>query len=256
MVPDARSRATPVRHVGLGPAPPRGDVPFGDMTAEREAARAATRARRERTRGRRAARGRAGTLAGGRPGSAGAAIPRARHDRGRGRPRRRRGRAQPRAGRSRPGQRLEALVRPAGAASPGACAAIGRSASDAGAIVLFATRPLIVVSKPPGLPTHATADPARPHLVGHVRAPARVRGTGAVRRGAPAAGPGHVGPGALRDRPVGERGAGARLRRAGRWRRCTSRSRRARADAAAASFRVAVPLAATEGGRRVARGRP
>jgi 23S rRNA pseudouridine1911/1915/1917 synthase len=34
--------------------------------------------------------------------------------------------------------------------------------------VLFLDDALIAVDKPPGLPTHATADPARPSLVGHV----------------------------------------------------------------------------------------
>ncbi len=35
--------------------------------------------------------------------------------------------------------------------------------------ILFRDRTLLVVSKPAGLPTHATADPGRPHLVRHVQ---------------------------------------------------------------------------------------
>jgi 23S rRNA pseudouridine1911/1915/1917 synthase len=37
---------------------------------------------------------------------------------------------------------------------------------------------LIVVSKPPGLPTHATADRGRPHLVGHLQARLAAQGRG------------------------------------------------------------------------------
>jgi 23S rRNA pseudouridine1911/1915/1917 synthase len=67
----------------------------------------------------------------------------------------------------RPGQRLEARVRPAALEPP-------RLRSDrpfrlsAGAVV-YRDEAVIVVDKPPGLPTHATADPERPHLVGHVQ---------------------------------------------------------------------------------------
>jgi 23S rRNA pseudouridine1911/1915/1917 synthase len=35
--------------------------------------------------------------------------------------------------------------------------------------VLYQDEVLVAVAKPPGLPTHATADPTRPNLVGHVR---------------------------------------------------------------------------------------
>ena len=67
----------------------------------------------------------------------------------------------------RPGQRILALLRP-NALEPPRLRNDRPFRLDAGAIV-HRDAAVIVVSKPPGLPTHATADPARPHLVGHVQ---------------------------------------------------------------------------------------
>ncbi len=67
----------------------------------------------------------------------------------------------------REGQRLEALVRTAALAPPRLRS--DRPFSLDAAAVVYRDQALIVVSKPPGLPTHATADPARPHLVSHVQ---------------------------------------------------------------------------------------
>lgn len=67
----------------------------------------------------------------------------------------------------RTGQRVFALVRPSALVARGVRSdqpfRLGRDA------VVHRDEALIVVSKPPGLPTHATADPHRPHLVGHVQ---------------------------------------------------------------------------------------
>jgi RluA family pseudouridine synthase len=46
--------------------------------------------------------------------------------------------------------------------------------------VLFDDGIVLAVDKPPGLPTHATADPARPSLAGHVESYLRARGTPAT----------------------------------------------------------------------------
>jgi len=43
--------------------------------------------------------------------------------------------------------------------------------------ILFDDGIVLAVDKPPGLPTHATADPSRPSLVGHVESYLRARGT-------------------------------------------------------------------------------
>ncbi len=78
------------------------------------------------------------------------------------------GRVERKPGRAlRSGQRIEALVRPA-ALQPPRVRSDRPFRLDAGAIV-YRDEAVIVVSKPPGLPTHATADPERPHLVGHVQ---------------------------------------------------------------------------------------
>ena len=64
------------------------------------------------------------------------------------------------------GQLVEALVRRA-ALRPGT-AASDRAFIMSEAAVVFRDRWLLAVSKPPGLPTHATADPRRPSLVSAV----------------------------------------------------------------------------------------
>jgi RluA family pseudouridine synthase len=76
----------------------------------------------------------------------------------------------------RAGQRVEALVRPE---------LLRRRTErsdrpfrlEAGAI-LFRDEVLLAVDKPPGLPTHATADPSRPSLVAHVARHLRATGAG------------------------------------------------------------------------------
>ena len=76
----------------------------------------------------------------------------------------------------RAGQRVEALVRPE---------LLRRRTErsdrpfrlEAGAI-LFRDEVLLAVDKPPGLPTHATADPSRPSLVAHVERHLRATGAG------------------------------------------------------------------------------
>lgn len=66
------------------------------------------------------------------------------------------------------GQRLTARLRldqlERGAAARNAPSHFGRAS------ILYEDDTLIAVNKPPGLPTHATLDPLRPHLVGLVRA--------------------------------------------------------------------------------------
>lgn len=66
----------------------------------------------------------------------------------------------------RAGQRLEAVVRP-GLLVPRAERTDRAFRLDEGA-VLFRDGAVLAVDKPPGLPTHPTADPARPSLVAHV----------------------------------------------------------------------------------------
>jgi 23S rRNA pseudouridine1911/1915/1917 synthase len=66
----------------------------------------------------------------------------------------------------RAGQRVEAVVRPE-LLRPRA-ERTDRPFRLAPSRVLFRDEALVAVDKPPGLPTHATADPARPSLVGHV----------------------------------------------------------------------------------------
>jgi 23S rRNA pseudouridine1911/1915/1917 synthase len=68
----------------------------------------------------------------------------------------------------RAGQRVEALVRPE-LLRAGAEATDRPFALTEGAI-LFRDGALLAVDKPPGLPTHPTADPRRPSLVSHVQA--------------------------------------------------------------------------------------
>lgn len=72
-----------------------------------------------------------------------------------------------RAGRPvRAGQRLEAWVRLEHLAGRGPSA--DRPFALSAAAVLYHDDALLAVDKPSGLPTHATADPMRPHLVSHV----------------------------------------------------------------------------------------
>ena len=74
------------------------------------------------------------------------------------------------------GQAVEALVRPD----------LLRSRAEASdrpfrltpRAILFRDACLLAVDKPPGLPTHPTADPSRPSLVGHVEAYLRAEGGG------------------------------------------------------------------------------
>ena len=67
----------------------------------------------------------------------------------------------------RAGQRVEALVRPE-LLRPRSIAS-DRPFRLTPAHVLFRDGALLAVDKPPGLPTHATADASRPSLVGHVK---------------------------------------------------------------------------------------
>jgi 23S rRNA-/tRNA-specific pseudouridylate synthase len=66
----------------------------------------------------------------------------------------------------RAGQRVEAVVRPDLLAAR--AERTDRAFRLTGRAVLFRDAVLLAVDKPPGLPTHATADPGRPSLVGHV----------------------------------------------------------------------------------------
>ena len=87
------------------------------------------------------------------------------------------GEVQKAAGRPvRAGQRVEALVvsellRPRAAATD-------RPFRLTSAAILYRDAALLAVDKPPGLPTHATADAARPSLVGHVEAFLAAAGAG------------------------------------------------------------------------------
>jgi 23S rRNA-/tRNA-specific pseudouridylate synthase len=74
----------------------------------------------------------------------------------------------------RAGQRVEAVVRPE-LLAPRATRT-DRAFRLTDRAVLFRDGALLAVDKPPGLPTHATADPSRPSLVGHVEQ--YLRGTG------------------------------------------------------------------------------
>jgi RluA family pseudouridine synthase len=74
------------------------------------------------------------------------------------------------------GQAVEALVRP-DLLRPRSEASDRPFRLTARAI-LFRDSALLAVDKPPGLPTHATADRARPSLVGHVEAYLRAGGAG------------------------------------------------------------------------------
>lgn len=67
----------------------------------------------------------------------------------------------------RAGQLLEALVRPAALAPP--AGATDRPFQLTPETIVYQDEALVGVSKPPGLPLHATADPGRPSLVAHVR---------------------------------------------------------------------------------------
>jgi RluA family pseudouridine synthase len=76
----------------------------------------------------------------------------------------------------RAGQGVEALVRPE-LLRPRAQAS-DRPFRLTPRAVLFRDASLLAVDKPPGLPTHPTADPSRPSLVGHVEAYLRAEGGG------------------------------------------------------------------------------
>ncbi len=76
----------------------------------------------------------------------------------------------------RAGQRLQAVVRP-DLLCPRA-ERTDRPFRLAGRAVLFQDDALLAVDKPPGLPTHATADPSRPNLVAHVERYLRALGRG------------------------------------------------------------------------------
>jgi RluA family pseudouridine synthase len=76
----------------------------------------------------------------------------------------------------RTGQRVEALVRPE-LLRPRATAS-DRPFHLTSRAILFRDGALLAVDKPPGLPTHATADPSRPSLVGHVERFLREAGAG------------------------------------------------------------------------------
>jgi RluA family pseudouridine synthase len=76
----------------------------------------------------------------------------------------------------RTGQRVEALVRPE-LLRPRATVS-DRPFRLTSRAVLFRDGALLAVDKPPGLPTHATADPSRPSLVGHVERFLRETGAG------------------------------------------------------------------------------
>jgi RluA family pseudouridine synthase len=81
------------------------------------------------------------------------------------------------AGRTvRAGQRVEAIVRPE-LLRPRATAS-DRPFRLTAADLLFRDEALLAVDKPPGLPTHATADPSRPSLVGQVERFLRETGAG------------------------------------------------------------------------------
>jgi 23S rRNA pseudouridine1911/1915/1917 synthase len=76
----------------------------------------------------------------------------------------------------RPGQRVEAVVRPE-LLRPRA-ERTDRPFRLTERAVLFRDSALLAVDKPPGLPTHATADPTRPSLVAHVERYLRELGGG------------------------------------------------------------------------------
>jgi RluA family pseudouridine synthase len=76
----------------------------------------------------------------------------------------------------RAGQRVEAIVRPE-LLRPRATAS-DRPFHLTSRALLFRDGTLLAVDKPPGLPTHATADPSRPSLVGHVELFLRESGAG------------------------------------------------------------------------------
>jgi len=76
----------------------------------------------------------------------------------------------------RTGQRVEAIVRPE-LLRPRATAS-DRPFRLTSRALLFRDAALLAVDKPPGLPTHATADPSRPSLVGHVERFLRETGVG------------------------------------------------------------------------------
>jgi RluA family pseudouridine synthase len=77
----------------------------------------------------------------------------------------------------RAGQRLQAVVRP-GLLRPRS-ERTDRPFRLTERAVLFRDDVLLAVDKPPGLPTHATADPSRPSLVAHVQRYLRALGRGA-----------------------------------------------------------------------------
>lgn len=76
----------------------------------------------------------------------------------------------------RAGQHVEACVRPALLRSP--TERRDRPFRLEGVALLFRDGVLLAVDKPPGLPTHATADPSRPSLVAHVERHLRATGAG------------------------------------------------------------------------------
>jgi 23S rRNA pseudouridine1911/1915/1917 synthase len=77
----------------------------------------------------------------------------------------------------RAGQRIEALVRPELLRSRATVSDRPFRLTPAG--ILFRDAALLAVDKPPGLPTHATADASRPSLVGHVERFLAAAGAGA-----------------------------------------------------------------------------
>jgi len=72
----------------------------------------------------------------------------------------------------RPGRKLRAGQRICGvfesSSTWSGCAKDDRACLLTAARILYRDSAVLAVDKPPGLPTHATADPGRPHLVGHV----------------------------------------------------------------------------------------
>jgi RluA family pseudouridine synthase len=76
----------------------------------------------------------------------------------------------------RTGQRVQAVLRPERLRPP--AEGTDRPFRLTGRDVLFRDDVLLAVDKPPGLPTHATADASRPSLVGHVERHLRATGAG------------------------------------------------------------------------------
>jgi len=77
------------------------------------------------------------------------------------------------------GRRVDAALRAGAAAGPRTAAPTLLLASR----ILFEDEFLLVVDKPPGIPTHETADPRRPHLVGLLTRLLAERASGEIRLG-------------------------------------------------------------------------